>query len=330
MSVLVLVGLVGLLLPAVVFFFLPRLSPRTYFFGLTVPLDFRASAAGRAIENRFRAIVAAAFAIALVAIGLLPQYLMAAILFLPVAALAGFFYGRRLVAPFAAASARQRVSDPHPAPDLSPVAPQRLPAWTLLALPPFAILAGVGFYLQAHWSRIPERFPVHWGANGQPNRWVQRTVHGVYGPLGFGAVLLLFVIGIGLATWYGSRPSPLRVAILKVLVTVTYLLGIVFGMVGLLPLRVMPPFAILVPTLVFLPVIMIYATRISSDPDMAADPTPDSRWHLSSIYYNPSDPALFVPKRLGMGYTFNFGNPMSWVVLAALLALVPVAIFMLK
>ena len=31
------------------------------------------------------------------------------------------------------------------------------------------------------------------------------------------------------------------------------------------------------------------------------------------FYSNPDDPALFVPKRFGIGYTLNFGNPWSWM-----------------
>ncbi|MBM7568009.1 DUF5808 domain-containing protein [Paenibacillus sacheonensis] len=46
------------------------------------------------------------------------------------------------------------------------------------------------------------------------------------------------------------------------------------------------------------------------------------------VYYNPSDPAIFVPKKLGIGWTVNFGRPMGWVVIATLI-LIPFAIVML-
>ena len=47
---------------------------------------------------------------------------------------------------------------------------------------------------------------------------------------------------------------------------------------------------------------------------------PDERWS-GPFYSNPDDPTLFVPKRYGIGYTLNFGNPWSWIVLAAILAI---------
>ncbi len=42
---------------------------------------------------------------------------------------------------------------------------------------------------------------------------------------------------------------------------------------------------------------------------------PDEGWK-GIFYSNPEDPALLVPKRFGIGWTLNFGNPWSWVVLA--------------
>jgi hypothetical protein len=41
---------------------------------------------------------------------------------------------------------------------------------------------------------------------------------------------------------------------------------------------------------------------------------PDGAWN-GSFYSNPADTALVVPKRYGIGYTLNFGNPWSWAVI---------------
>ena len=51
------------------------------------------------------------------------------------------------------------------------------------------------------------------------------------------------------------------------------------------------------------------------------EPPPEQGWN-GIFYSNPSDSALFVPKRFGVGYTLNFGNPWSWVVLALILVMV--------
>ena len=311
---------IGLMVPAAAFLIIPRLSPRGYFFGLSVAPEFRESANGRAIENRFRLWVAAACIAGMVLAAAFPRELIPAISFVCLAGIVAFFNARHRVFPFAIS--RQAATDlPAPGP---------LPRWTLLAVPPFAILMGVALYLRAHWNEIPERFPVHWGMDGQPNRWVERSAHGVYGPLGFGAIMVVFIMAIGVASWYGSRPSPLRAAVLKMLVAVSYMLAVMFGTVGLLPLRIFPPGSLVIVALLFVPVVLIYAAKLASNDSVPAEPTPDSCWKLSSIYYNPADPALFVQKRLGFGYTFNFANRFSWMILVFLLALVLAAVFLLR
>ena len=68
--------------------------------------------------------------------------------------------------------------------------PDRIPGFVWLGAGPFAILAATGAYLNANWDGIPERFPFHWGLDGQANRWNERTAHGVYGPLFFGAIYM--------------------------------------------------------------------------------------------------------------------------------------------
>jgi uncharacterized membrane protein len=38
------------------------------------------------------------------------------------------------------------------------------------------------------------------------------------------------------------------------------------------------------------------------------------------IYFDRSDPSLFVEKPHGLGYTLNFGNAWSWLVLLVVIA----------
>ncbi|HEX8345766.1 MAG TPA: DUF5808 domain-containing protein [Actinoplanes sp.] len=46
----------------------------------------------------------------------------------------------------------------------------------------------------------------------------------------------------------------------------------------------------------------------------------DTHWRLGLIYVNPEDPAVMVPQRVGVGWTLNLGRPLSWLVLAILMA----------
>jgi uncharacterized membrane protein len=49
------------------------------------------------------------------------------------------------------------------------------------------------------------------------------------------------------------------------------------------------------------------------DPGMGR--APESCWKAGMFYVNPDDPSIFVEKRFGIGYTFNFAHPVSWLIL---------------
>lgn len=54
----------------------------------------------------------------------------------------------------------------------------------------------------------------------------------------------------------------------------------------------------------------------------------DKYWKLGSFYYNPDDPAIFVEKRFGVGFTNNWARPLSWIIIIGFLVIITlVAIF---
>lgn len=48
----------------------------------------------------------------------------------------------------------------------------------------------------------------------------------------------------------------------------------------------------------------------------------DKYWKAGIFYFNPNDPAIFVEKRFGVGWTINIGNVLSWLVFLGILAIV--------
>src|SRR5437773_1683335 len=46
-------------------------------------------------------------------------------------------------------------------------------------------------------------------------------------------------------------------------------------------------------------------------PKPALSPSADTHWRFKPLYFNPDDPALFVPVRTGVGWTVNFGRPQA-------------------
>jgi uncharacterized membrane protein len=237
----------------------------------------------------------------------------------------------------------------------------RLPGGWLLQSGPFVVLAAVAVYLRRHWSEIPERFPIHWGLDGQPNGWATRSTGGVLFPLILGAVicLLFTVINIAISGARSlrrgaaeiEREERFRGVLVGALVGMVYFIAFVFSWIALMPLRqrsdAAPPVAaIVVPIFALIGVSTVLLVRAARKRSVAAeaaavrhapgappigDQTLDQYWRAGGLfYYNPDDPALMVEKRFGIGYTFNFGNPRAWITLGATLAFIIGALFLPK
>jgi len=103
-----------------------------------------------------------------------------------------------------------------------------------------------------------------------------------------------------------------------VLLTVSCLMSCIFTAVGLSPLRNIPiwPVAALAPFVII--GMIIYIVRKNSEPDDTRDETPNECWSAGGVYYNPNDPAMFVPNRFGFGSTLNFANPWARTFLVVL------------
>jgi Family of unknown function (DUF5808)/Protein of unknown function (DUF1648) len=231
--------------------------------------------------------------------------------------------------------------------------------WTLQA-GPFAALAGAALYLRWRWAELPERFPIHWGFDGRPNGWANRNPAGVFGPLLIAAVaagsMALFSSLLRRdrntrgAEAAGAAERRFRRAVLWSLLATEYVLVLVSIQVSLLPLAAaaaggtagpprIAPFVALI--LIFVVTVTIILARIGRGARLEAARdgaakrqsggvqlglrSPESSWKAGIFYVNPDDPALFVQKRLGIGYTLNFAHPLSWLILG-LSILAPLAV----
>jgi len=337
-------------------FWLPRLTRPDLYFSVTVPPDFRDSVKGRAILGRYRTVTVlctiVALALALAAAERWPLAMAAALIIQEGGSLVAYFSCRRRVMPHAVEPAAVRE------------APLRarsahLPGGWRLQAGPFILLGAAALYLNQRWADIPTRFPVHWDLNNQPNGWAFRTPAGVYGPLIEGALVCLMMAGLAYAIlrWShrvrvsgtgGEAEDHFRRSVALILVSVEYLIGIMFAGVSLLALKPGPPpmTATIALPLVFAAVVIVVLVRQGqggsrraaaavyerppeSDAEPSARPvgdrTADRYWKAGLIYVNPDDPALFIEKRFGVGYTINFGRPASWLILGAI-ALLPIIV----
>lgn len=59
--------------------------------------------------------------------------------------------------------------------------------------------------------------------------------------------------------------------------------------------------------------------RLSESSEILSDD--DSYWKLGIFYWNPQDPSVVLPERFGIGWTFNFARPVSWLVIGSFVVL---------
>ena len=184
-------------------------------------------------------------------------------------------------------------------------------------LPPLIIPAAVALYLRARWDDIPPRFAVHWTMSGVPNGWSYKTAAGVYGPLLFAGLIVVFLAGLCLSILLGSRRKPATAVLVLVMTATAYLIAAGFSLAGVLPLHYVPIWAVMAMPVAFVFIlvgIVFQAMRTAGEPG-TQEVTPDECWRGGQFYYNPEDAALFVQTRMGSSFTSNFGNRASWFVL---------------
>jgi uncharacterized membrane protein len=325
--------ILGIVLPvALLLYVAPRLSRPGLFFGVTVDPAFARGSAARGIHRRYGLEIAVHSAIALAlgltvgpAIGLLWPIL---------GGLWAFANAHRAAMPYASAenTIREAVLDPQR--EDSVLA-------TALALAPLCLLALIAWYAQSHWDQIPERFPVHFGLRG-PDAWVARSPRAVYSLIVVMGLICAFMLmtRYGLLHWSrrlaaggaaAQAEARFRRVIAWLLIAVEYLMVALAwvmlfaspqagGMLG-------------IAMLVFTIAVVLVLLRMGQGGSRAAqggpvgDRTPDACWKWGFFYVNPNDPALFVEKRFGIGYTVNLGNRWSWIFL--LIPLLPLILLKL-
>lgn len=215
-------------------------------------------------------------------------------------------------------------------------APDRAPFLSRWDLLPAVGLASAWFWLQ-HWlPLLPDRIPSHWNAAGIVNGWMGKgsfLAFAAWPALGLWGFLFL----IGLFMRHSLAPAQQMGA--RALLPMRGLLPMGFAVMA----GICAPMAalyggkaiglgagLLVLCLILSLIPMIRLARLA--PPIPGATASDYRWG-GLVYWNAQDPRLLVPKRLGLGWTFNFGRPAAWALLALLLlpALgIAVAVILLK
>jgi uncharacterized membrane protein len=324
-------------LVAVSYHLAPQLTRRDIFFGVTVAPGFRDTPVGRSASRRYAIEIwsLALVAAALVATAPMPVISGPMLAAQALGATVAYVKTRHTIRPYAAAPATIREAHLGPRPSL--------PGGLIGQIGPFLILLAAAAYVGVHWESVPARFPTHWNLAGKADGWTKKSIGGAFRGLSIGFVLcaLMWFTSYAVLHWTrlprvtgsdGQQSRRVRQANLIVTLASEYLIVLLLAWTTVvsmfsdhagqsrlpLPFRVAPFVLLIGGTLV---VRLIRVAAAPSGPPVG-DTTPDSCWILGKLYFNRADPALFVEKRVGLGYTLNLGNPVSWlVVIVAVTAL---------
>lgn len=338
-----------------IFLWLPRWTRPDVYFGVTLPEPFRDSEEGLELLAGYRRLVlvfaAVALGCALTGTIFLTNVLQSVAPFvLGFGALIAFVRTHLKTVPFRVPADTVREA---------PLTVQRgrLPGGRLAQAGPFILLAVASAALALRWNSLPDRVPVHWGLDGAPVGWLPHTHKVLFSvPLIQGAECFLMLIMAMALLRRGHRISAtgrlstgetgFRRTILRILLVSEYFVAFngafpfFLALIDSRQIRRIVLISTIVGTVAvsFLITVWIIIAGVrwsrvrsgrTSKSAPVGDGTPDECWKLGFIYIHRKDPAVFVQRRFGIGYTLNLGNGWSWCLLAGmvLIILVPVLVW---
>jgi uncharacterized membrane protein len=216
-----------------------------------------------------------------------------------------------------------------------------------------AFIAGILLF-----PTLPDTIPTHWGVNGQPDRFAGKSIWTVFGPLLIGTVVVAGLFALSFlgrrvpiralpgadAATNAHRDHQMRAAMSTLIGRVMFLIALSLSWTTLGP-WLMPDVqgvaaggAVLVVLLLVLTIVLFVvrwrhlmrgdAALVAAESAARATvdtPDDDRFWKAGILYFNRDDPALFVQRRFGVGWTVNLGRP-AGIVISIVVALLIVGL----
>ena len=192
---------------------------------------------------------------------------------------------------------------------------------------------------------MPHDLAVHYGASGVPDRMEVKSIGSAFSLVFLQLGLTALLTGLAAAI-VRSRPDldPARPSGSARWARHYMSLGAktLLGLVAMIDLGLMAssllmwtgtvtrwaPLVIVIPVLAAVVSAVAVLARNNKDRDGDSEDTglthrdDDRYWRAGLIYINREDPALLVPRRFGIGWTLNFGDPRTSMLLAEVVALI--------
>ncbi len=221
------------------------------------------------------------------------------------------------------------------------------PLWLLLYPIIICITLAVGFML---YDQIPMKVAMQYDFDGHVTRYAEKSYNLIF----FAPVVQAFLaLVMSLVYWMLRRTRPEldpnhagKSVKQNTVFRYRWSLFIVFGGVimmlmflitqlsyaSLLPTWAVTWIPMIAPALLIVAVIVLTITtgqsgsrvKVTVNEDgtkKTFNRNDDAYWRLGSFYVNPNDPAIFVEKRFGVGFTMNWAKPMSWIIIIGFLGI---------
>ncbi|NHN56904.1 DUF1648 domain-containing protein [Calidifontibacter sp. DB0510] len=187
------------------------------------------------------------------------------------------------------------------------------------------------------WEDLPQRVPTHFTGAGQPDGWTDKGP-GVVLILLLPVALGMVMVGACALVWRTPQRGAAGSAEVRRL-TVTGLAGLNLALALLISATnvvillgadptaltvclVATVVSVVLGALALIIVVSSSQARAVESQRTTTDGSDDDRlWKAGMFYVNADDPALMVPKRVGIGSTINFGHPAGRLIGVALVVL---------
>ena len=203
-----------------------------------------------------------------------------------------------------------------------------------------AIFWTIGFIL-GRAPTLPPFLAVHFDHEGIADRWLKPSLALVFVPVWIQLTLALAFGAVGSVLLYRTkrgrsavedeidRQDRERMLVTAEAISLLAAIWVTFQAFGTIRLYIMWDrvccgmgegyFQSLVVAIVLSVIVGIRASVYMRDPKPVTRPTSEAHWRFRGLYFNPQDPALFVPLRSGIGWTINLGRPRAIIFLMVFL-----------
>ncbi len=209
------------------------------------------------------------------------------------------------------------------------------------------------------YDQLPSQIPTHWGPDGQPDAFSDKSWMSVVSFPGILLLLQLMFFGINVFTKRSgikinagnvtsSQIRQLRLRkysswflfVINILMTLLFTfiqLNLLYENIFSVSLMMLMPLFFMVTILAGALGLAIKVGRVDSDFEGKFEINSSSNvdgidedqyWKGGLIYFNRNDPSIFVEKRFGIGWTMNFAHPIGYFVIIIPIVLILIVAFL--